>query len=254
MSDKIKIMVGCNILTMIDGLAYPNHLQMWYRIGRDLGNNYEFYFHTPIRSSIDNMRNTTANLALLHDCKFIFFYDDDVILPVDTLSKLLSTYERTKAAVISGLTFIRGNRFKPMIFDKSGPILDYKSKVDKYGCVDCESLGFSCVLLDVEVMKYVITPYFVTGSQNTEDVYYCIKLKDMRPESKILCDTNIKTGHLVGKYMITEDNRDRIIKFEEEEFGIKEEELDHGIEYLEKIEKAISDEKELLELANKKIG
>ena len=43
-------MVGCNVLTSIDALAYSHHCRMWYRFGKNLPK-WQFIFHNPYRVS-----------------------------------------------------------------------------------------------------------------------------------------------------------------------------------------------------------
>lgn len=212
-----KILIGCNILTSIDGIAYPSHCQNWYNWGRYL-TDYTFLFYSPRRSSIDNMRNTAARLAMESECEYLFFYDDDCLFPVNTLKRLMSH----DVSIVSGLTFIRAHPFEPMVFtykgeDKDGNgILEYdKNVIDKTKLYSCHAVGFSCVLIKVDILKKMRPPFFVTGSFTTEDIYFCIRLQKEQGIT-IFCDPSIEVTHIVDRYAVNRSNRKQIQKFEED--------------------------------------
>lgn len=240
-----KIVVGCNILTQIDALVYPNHCQMWYQFGRNL-TDYNFLFYAPRRVSIDNMRNATIDFAIKNGAEFVFFYDDDVIVPVNALYKLIQLLDKDEnIAVASGLTYIRKYPFDPMLFKKTGDGLEnytnFKEHIGKDGILekDLGAVGFSCVLLRTSFLELLNPPYCITGSRNTEDVYLCHRITDHFPDAKIVCDTTIDTSHLVERYWINDANRDNIRKYEEVLNGAKEAKKDRGSEYAQEIQKSI---------------
>ena len=84
-----KILVGVNTLTAVSQPIYSNHCQFWYRFGRSYPQ-FDFMLNNPRRMSIDNMRNMTAKVALENDVDYILFIDDDVLVPIDTLGRLLA--------------------------------------------------------------------------------------------------------------------------------------------------------------------
>lgn len=235
---KKKILVGCNILTAIDGISYASHCQNWYNWGRYLKDN-DFYFHTPRRVSIDNMRNMAARLAMEQECEYLFFYDDDVLFPVDTLSRLLA-HDKD---IVAGLTYIRAYPFEPMVFSISeendghgNGILKYDTKlIGTKELYPCNAVGFSCVLIKVDILKKMKPPFFITGSGTTEDIYFCIRVQKELGVS-IYCDPTIEVSHIVDRYMINSSNRDKIIKFEEKVFSKvnpNENSSDRGKDYIE---------------------
>lgn len=241
--DKRKVVVGCNILTSIDSIVYPNHCQMWYRFGRDY-KDLDFYFSAPRRCSIDNMRNVTIDFAIKQGAEFVFFYDDDVIVPNDALIKLIAVMDiDSNVAVASGLTYIRKYPYKPMLFkaEEDGLYMyeDFKDKVDDSGVLTEKlgAVGFSCALIRVEYLKNLRPPYCITGSQNTEDVYLCQRIRDHYENAVIACDTTIDTSHLVDKYYVNAENVDDLRKYEELLNKARPDDGgDRGQEYAENIE------------------
>lgn len=234
---KLKIMVGCNLLTSVDSLIYPNHIQMWYRFGRSYPD-IDFFCCFPRRTPIDTSRNLAAKHAIINECDYLFFYDDDVIVPLDALRKLLAC----KADVAAGLTYIRGYPFNPMIFDFKKvngnwtmPFMTDFKKRAKNGIVNCHAVGFSCALIDMKSLQKLPAPYFMTGTHNTEDVYYCCKLKDYIPNSKIVVDSTIVTSHLLDKYYVDDTNVAELRKF----YKPEEQDLDHSDRTFEKAQRSM---------------
>ena len=232
-----KILIGCNILTSIDGIAYPSHCQNWYNWGRYL-TDYDFLFYAPRRSSIDNMRNTSARLAMENECEYLFFYDDDCLFPVGTLAKLIA-HDKD---IVAGLTFIRAYPFEPMVFtykgaDKNGNgILEYDKQIIKETALyPCNAVGFSCVLIKTSLLKKMSPPFFVTGSQTTEDVYFCVRVQK-ELGIPIFCDPTIEVTHIIDRYAVNKSNRAQIRDFEEDVLKVNEgrENLgDRGQEYID---------------------
>lgn len=234
----MKILIGCNTLTEVKSIAYTNHMQMWFNLGKWVKPEDKIVFHCPRRMSIDRMRNESAKMALQYECDYLFFYDDDVVLPIDALQSLLETHKKYPAAlVIGGLTYVRGIPYNPMIFRyvKQGEnnvysmicYTDFKDNVDEHGVVVCDALGFSCCLIDTTALKMLNPPYFVTGPENTEDVYFCHKLNTEayndsefdELQQRIIMDTKVKTGHILDHYAITDENREHFIELDTNLYG-----------------------------------
>lgn len=238
MSEQLKIMVGCNILTSIQGLAYVNHCQNWFNWGKQFPD-YKFYSYMPRRASIDRMRNETAKRAMELECDYLYFYDDDCIVPIDALKKLLSH----KVGVVAGLTFIRGYPFDPMVFnfaredDDGNGILESDPEILKATDLTiCNAVGFSCVLIDVKIIKQLKPPFFITGSYTTEDIYFCIRVQKEQGVS-IYCDPTIEVSHVVDQYWVNKSNREIVRRLEIELSDIDSEErispIDRGEEYMQ---------------------
>ena len=83
----MKILVGVNTLTSVDQLVYLSHCQFWTRTVKQYPND-EFMFFAPHRMSIDNMRNASVKVALQHNCDYLLFIDDDVIVEPHTFKSL----------------------------------------------------------------------------------------------------------------------------------------------------------------------
>jgi hypothetical protein len=221
-----RIAVGCNLLTHQNSIAYGSHTQMWYWLGRNTDHTYVVNF--PRRMSIDNMRNQTASLALSNDCEYLFFYDDDVILPKESVARLIQTAKAEKADVVAGLTYIRSHPYAPMAFkfrsddpDSMRHLTYEEIEGSESDIIPCDAIGFSTVLISVALLRKLETPYFLTGPNFTEDVYFCCKVKDRFPDTKIILDRNVQTDHIIGDYTISHKNHELVRKFDEDVFDAK---------------------------------
>ena len=171
----MRVLLAINTLTAIDNFVYSNHAQLYYRLGKEMDKADEVIMFHPYRMSIDRMRNEAAKLALTYNCKWIFFVDDDVQIPWDSFFRLAS-HDKD---IIAGVTHIRGYPFHPMIFkdntkkSKSNYMDDYADHADKKGLVKCDAVGFSCCLIKTDLVRKMSQPYCITGSNHTEDIYFC---------------------------------------------------------------------------------
>jgi hypothetical protein len=217
-----EALVGVNTLTSVDTFVYSSHCEFWYEMGRN--QTERFIFLTPRRTSIDRMRNMCAQVAMEAECKYLMFIDDDVQVPRNAYEQLKKTMEEEKASVVAGVTHVRGYPYNPMIFswdkkyaEDGWQMADYMDHVNERGNVKCDAVGFSCVLINLEQLKHLSPPYFLTNTNHTEDVYYCKKVSSVFPENAIFANTEVQTKHLLGPEFIAKENIDFWKKAYEEE-------------------------------------
>lgn len=240
----MKFLIGCNTLNHVNSLAYTNHMQFWYNLGKKRPED-KFLFFTPRRMSIDRMRNEAARMAMQEECDYLFFYDDDVLLPIDALDKLVEA----DIDVCAGLTLIRGYPFKPMAFNYKGEasvkqmtIVDDPKDLEGFDIYFCDAVGFSCCLIRVDLLKKLKPPFFVTGPYNTEDVYFCHKCKTQLSECLIGVEPSVVTGHILENHYISPGNRESFLQLEKElaeignyELGDDKKREDRGEKYREAV-------------------
>src|SRR5580658_11370591 len=178
----MKIMLGVNTLTTLEQPVYASHCQFLYNLGKNHPNDV-LYFNTPRRMSIDRMRNQTAKLALEGECDYLMFVDDDVVIPSNAFDRLLAC----EADIAAGWTIIRGYPFQNMHFrhpsDNPSALENVPHSVmdelEKGAILPVDAVGFSCVLINCNLLKRVPPPWFVTGPHNTEDIYFCMKSRHL---------------------------------------------------------------------------
>ncbi len=213
-----KVLLAVNTLAGVNSQVYAAHLNLAYRIGKETGD--EFSLFNASRMSIDRFRNQAAQFALQNECDYLMFLDDDVIVPRDT-------YTLLKAAdvdVVTPLVYIRGYPFKPMMFKsidfgaETGLTTydDWEAVIEKQTShmLECAAIGFSCALIKVSLLKKVPPAWFVTGTNHTEDVYFCVKARQiLENQVSIYVDTRIHAGHMLDPEFITYGMRKPLLDF-----------------------------------------
>ena len=200
---KIKTLVCINTLTAIKSPAYSNHMQFFFRLGRNYPT-HEFALWTPNRMTIDTCRNTACRVALEHEFDYVLMLDDDVLVPVDAYTRLLAADKD----IVAGWTIIRGYPFNNMHFVKSGENgLTFYDGPQTEGILEVDAVGCSLTLIKCELLKKMAPPFFMTGTSHTEDIYFCCKAKATDPECSIAVDLSLRTGHILTEQVVTPDNK-----------------------------------------------
>lgn len=249
---RIKIVVGINSLTNTLYESYTNHIQFFFRLGR-LYPHIDFALVNPARMSIDRMRQLTARTALDIGADYLLFVDDDILVESEGLQQLIDC----NADIAAGKVVIRGYPFDWMIFKRKGDNLFSCKTLPERGVDPCDAVGFSFCLIKVSLLQKIPTgnqPYFVTGLNNTEDIYFCVRARQADPKCTIVCACDTLCGHILWPEVMDSRNRAAYTKYYEEmnphvKKQYKEEEQkkkknhrgDRGLEYLRNVEEVISE-------------
>lgn len=134
---------------------------------------------------------------------YVFFLDDDVFPPINTLPKLLSH----KKDIIAGLYFAKQQPHFPQIFKESKKKGKYDAiwDVPENKLIEIDSCGAGCLLIKREIFEKLKQPYFqyIPAGENTprkgEDYFFCEKAR--KAGFKIYCDTSIICRHRGTKYV-----------------------------------------------------
>lgn len=217
----MKVLVGVNTLNSIDQATYASHTKMWYYMGKNYPT-WSMISCTPQRMSIDRMRNFCGRSAMEFDCDYLVFIDDDVVVPEDCIPRLIS-HDKD---IVAGVTIVRGYPYHPMIFnfsDKDNHYMDNYLELasPNTGLVACDAVGFSCVAIKTSLLKKVELPFFVTGINYTEDVYFCQIVKQQVANVGIFADSTILTAHKKDAEYIQPEHVGLWKKFDEDRFGFK---------------------------------
>ena len=247
----MKFLIGINVLTSVDSQVYGNHAAWFYHLGRlSKEKGWDFILYTPWRTSIDRMRNQAASIALLNECDYIMFVDDDMLLQIDTLESLV----KADKDIVMAHTYIRGYPYNPMSFKGKGefgapdyvlePYKNVEDDVNEENLVMVDAVGFATTLIKCDLLKKLSTPYFVTTVNTTEDVYFCLKCKAEYPQVTIAVDFNCPTGHLLDKEIVHKSTVKALRTFYEDMTKVEAPALkaDRGDEYLKSILEKLEDE------------
>lgn len=212
----MRITVATNSLVATDYESYTNHIQTWFRFGRTY-RNIEFVMVNPARMSIDRMRNMAAQQAIESESKYLLFLDDDVLVQPDGLHRLI----QSNVDVASGKVVIRGYPFDWMAFKyekRNGAKqkgLYSQAELPEFGDEKVDAVGFSFTLIKVELLKALTPPWFVTGVNNTEDIYFCVKARQVNKKTSIVVNCDVHCGHILWPEVMAPHNRQVYKKYYE---------------------------------------
>lgn len=251
----MKILIGINTLTQVEQLIYANHMAFFYNLGKKHPD-WVVGLFTPRRMGIDRMRNSAAKMAVEGDFDYLIFIDDDVVIPIDLIDRLI----KADKDIIAGWTIIRGFPFDNMYFkmskrpDGRNDLIPDSNRDREDKVIDVDAVGFSTCVIKVDLLKKVPTPWFVTGPTNTEDIYFCLKAQQYVPGVTICVDKGAETGHIMGPEFISPWNREDYIIYANTQDGslgkkdippFLEESGDRGKEYLEMVKGPLPGREEL---------
>jgi hypothetical protein len=176
---------------------------------------------------VGEARNEIVEWALKNNATYIFFVDDDVILPpfaAQRLGYLLDTrgpklFPDSKIAVACGIYFSKEELTTPVIYKQNGEGAYWNWKLEDI--FEVESAGTGCMMIRTEVFRHLEKPYFKTveeyiktpegqiGLQKmTDDIYFCKKVNEAG--FKILAHGGVICGHYDVKadkiYTLPEDS------------------------------------------------
>jgi hypothetical protein len=217
MRKQLRIVIGINSLTASQWPAYNNHIKLFYRLGRAYPD-IDFMLINPSRVSIDKMRNMAAVSTIKNEFDYLWFIDDDVMIPLDTLERLLAC----EADVAAASVIIRGYPFNFMAFRYTGINNESLEAMPSYpkdegAVINVDAVGFSCCLIKRQILEKVPEPWFLTGGNHTEDIYFCLNARDVDPNCTIKVDTSIDCEHILWPETISQANKDNYKEYFEKQ-------------------------------------
>lgn len=142
-------------------------------------------------------RNVMIKQALENSCTHVFFMDDDMVFPPDTLIKLMSHNK----PIVTALYLLRSFPHRPAFFDKAYP--DGKCKFAPLtkglkGLVKGVNAGFGAVLISTEVFRKMEEPWVRLGELDKDgwcdDVGFFNRARAVGYD--IWCDLDAPVGHM----------------------------------------------------------
>ncbi len=180
--------------------------------------NFSNQYHIVLGKKIDEARNEIVEGVLKNESKprFLFFLDDDVIMPPDTLRRLVHRMDNLPEDVgaISGVYYSKSEPGEPLIFQKKGRGSYYDWRVGDF--FKAWAAGCGLVLIRTEALRRMEAqnkrPWFLIdyglhmndkgvleARSITEDLYFYTKMgKTTSPNGKpysLWIDTTIQGKH-----------------------------------------------------------
>lgn len=149
---------------------------------------------------VDQVRNMIANAVVENDYDYLLSIDSDIILPSDTLVKMLSH----KKDIISGMYRQRKHEVHIVEIFKQYPDggimqIPYYDMPDQ-NVFEIDACGMGVCLIKGEIFKKMEYPWFLyqssleNGGTLSEDVYFCMKAKEMG--YTLWADKTIQVPHI----------------------------------------------------------
>lgn len=212
---KVAIAIPNNGYTQVE--SYENRLQNMLHLGilqerckqENRPIQYEFAFFVQGRLYTPLAREEAAKHALNGNCDYLLFIDDDMICPHDMFEKMIAH----DVDIVGALAFTRNPPHKAVMYscvDGYDPITRQNYFINHYvlnypkgKLVECDAIGFGCVLIKMDVFKTIPQPWFALCSNSGEDITFCYEAK--KHGFRVFMDTALPVGHLGNPICVTED-------------------------------------------------
>jgi hypothetical protein len=202
--------------------VYPHMNNLLFAVpltGRPIPPDVMFAFHSmamPMNYNYSSLRvqgkpvaearNEYANYALQNNCKYIFFWDEDVACPPQSIPELIYKMEHhPEIAVCGGIYCLKREPAEPLVFrgNGNGPFWDWKAGE----FFEVSGIGMGCTLVRTEVFKDLKKPWFktefnydrmmdgVAGLESwTEDLWFCDRVTKTE-KWKVYADASLLCTH-----------------------------------------------------------
>lgn len=202
---KPKILVAIPGYAGIQPEAQESYAAMMYHSGRALSSRYDMAFKVITKRDQFRARNHIVHNALAADFDYLLMLDDDHIVPVDLVERLIEHMEnRPEFGVIGALYYQRGGQYEPVVMKRLRPDVPddwsfrfYRIDEDiiaEPGLHEVDIIGGGCMMFRTELLAKLMPPYFVPEIDAGTDIQICCRLRDAGV--RIAIDTSIELGHL----------------------------------------------------------
>lgn len=155
----------------------------------------------------DHLRNNLVNLALEQKYDWIFFWDDDVLIPPNGLVQLFSR----NLDIVSGLYMRRHTPIRTTmmmdVVENGEPAIRAVNEFQAGALLGVDYVGAGCLLIRRNVLEAIKNPWFLwqmhredlpASERIPEDIFFCKKAK--QAGFKIHMDTSVRCLHMgLGK-------------------------------------------------------
>ena len=146
-------------------------------------------------------RNIICNNAIKDEYDYVLMVDSDIILPSNTLIKMLDDPKE----ICLGCYPRKNTKNGTFEIFKSGQkdyvkTFNYKELTSLNGKVEVKGGGFGCAMIKVDILQNLSHPFFKyveyeSGATLSEDNYFCSNAR--KAGYKIYADTDIICGHSI---------------------------------------------------------
>lgn len=142
-------------------------------------------------------RNGLIEIAKDLGVRWIWFLDDDLVMPPDTLVRLLPHLDREDVDAVVPLSFMRGAPFEAIWWKADEPHELMRTLPPPGELAPLAGCTFGGMLVKMSAIRRMSQPYVAIGQlhpeQWTDDVFFCRNLR--RAGGKIWGDSSVQVGH-----------------------------------------------------------
>jgi len=151
----------------------------------------------PQSYAIDASRNLIVEHALEIGYDYILWVDSDMILPKNTLLRLLS-HDKDIVSGVYSYKVINGENAVVKRYSKTEEDtyedVSLKEIRETKELMLVDGIGFGCVLTKVDIFNKIEQPWFKYEKDLGEDIFFCRKAQETGIE--IFVDPTVKAGHV----------------------------------------------------------
>ncbi len=151
----------------------------------------------PKSYSVDVGRNIIAKYAQENGFDYILWVDSDMIIPRNTLTRLLSHDKDVVSGVYSYKVLNNDEVVAKKFMDEERTDygnLKIKAIQNSSGLIEVDGFGFGCVLTKVDIFDKIPFPWFIYTQDMGEDIYFCRKAQNEGYD--LWLDTDVICGHI----------------------------------------------------------
>ncbi len=175
-------------------------------------NGPETRIYEPVQPQIDSARNEACDFAMSNEIPWIFFQDTDILLPKDTLYRLLKHKEDVVSVLYARRHQPTWNEMLIEVKDTQGhdSLMSVgEGEYPKEALIAVDCVGTGGLLIRTEVLREIERPIFSWGvgvatAGRSEDFTMMRKLR--RHGIQVYCDTSIVARHI--NYVKVKPTRD----------------------------------------------
>lgn len=202
-------MTGCEAYcNRLANMKHLGHLEERMKLEKT-SPRFEFLQVVVGRMHVHVAREEMAKKALFANADYLMMIDDDMTAPDDLFEKL---YADDKD-IVAPLAFTRNFPHKPVMYrcedgwdpvshcDRftNFPIMNYP----KDRLVQVDAVGFGAVLIKMDVIRKMPSPWFMNPYKTGEDINFCYEAKKYGFTTWM--DTRVKLGHVSHPLIVTEE-------------------------------------------------
>lgn len=156
-------------------------------------------------SVVYHARNMFAERAVNGEYDYLFMIDSDMVMPEDTLVRLLD-HDKD---IVSALAFKRRFPFEPAVLRIASivngkPVFENLKEWTRNQLIEVEGTGFACSMIKTSVFETMgDTNYFLPTLDYSEDYSFCIRAREKG--YTVYVDTSLVAGH-IGEQVVYEEH------------------------------------------------